>query len=83
MSWFHRLQYRNAVLAEMMAIHILTDNRFQEFLKHYFPGALTAINKGYQDKQNITELAITLSGAVIAATIEALHDDRCKLFRKR
>lgn len=76
LSWFRRRRYRNTVLAEMMAIHLLPDNRFQAFLDHYFPGAFRAIRKGCESGQDTTELAITLSGAVMAATIEALDDTR-------
>jgi hypothetical protein len=60
----------------MMAIHLLPDDRFQAFLGHYFPGAFTAIRKGYESGRDTTELAITMSGAVMAATIESLDDAR-------
>jgi hypothetical protein len=76
LSWFQKRKYRSEVIAEMMAICLLPDNRFQVFLTHYFPGAFTAIDEGYKNNQNTTELAIKISGAVIAAMIEGLDAER-------
>jgi hypothetical protein len=81
LSWFRRRKYRNEVLTEVMAIYLHPDHRFEAFLQHYFPGAFTAIRDGYEREQNKTELAIILAGAVMAATIEALDDDRRERIR--
>lgn len=76
LKWFRRRNYKNEVIGEMMAIFLMPDNRFQAFLKEYFPGAFTAIRSGYDRGQNPTELAITMSAAVLASMIEALDDER-------
>lgn len=76
LSWFRRRKYRKEVVTQMMAIHLLPDNRFQAFLQHYFPGSFEAIQDGFQRGQDATELAIVMSGAVMAKTIEALDEER-------
>lgn len=82
LSWFRRRKYRNDVLAEMMAIHLFPDNRFQAFLAHYFPGAFTAIQNGYKTGQDTTELAMTISGTVLSTMIEGLDETRRRLVRE-
>jgi hypothetical protein len=77
MLWLRQLKYRREILAKIMTIHFWPEKGFAKHLKHHFPGAFHAIQRGFFEGQKADELAVRIAGIILASQIEAL-DYSCR-----
>ena len=79
LTWFRQLKYRNAILAQVMIIHLCPHDGFTKHLKRYHPWAFDMIRNGFVEGQKTDELSVVISAMLLVKLVESLEDDRRNL----